>query len=160
MDPSRLGDWVSAHRDVDWDGGELAEGDSFTQTLRLGGAKTKIDWTVVELDEPERAVWTGRGPVKSEASVVYELSEKRGKTTFDYTNSFDLPGGRGRAPRGQGRIGIEGEGRGREEPRCPEAAARVRLADPPQHDHGDVVPRLAAVAPYGGLRQPLGDPVR
>lgn len=93
MDPSRLGDWVSAHRDVDWDGGELAEGDSFTQTLRLGGAKTKIDWTVVELDEPERAVWTGRGPVKSEASVVYELSEKRGKTTFDYTNSFDLPGG-------------------------------------------------------------------
>lgn len=94
MDPARLGDWVSAHRDVDWDGGQLAEGDSFTQTLRLGGAKTKIEWTVVELDEPKRAVWTGRGPVKSEASVVYSLDEsKGGRTTFDYTNSFELPGG-------------------------------------------------------------------
>lgn len=94
MDPGRLGDWVSAHRDVDWDGGELKEGDSFKQTLRLGGANTRIEWTVVELDEPKRAVWTGRGPARSKASVVYSLSEsRRGPTTFDYTNSFELPGG-------------------------------------------------------------------
>ena len=151
MDPARLGDWVSAHRDVDWDGGELAEGDSFTQTLRLGGAKTKIEWTVVELDEPKRAVWTGRGPVKSEASVVYSLDEsKGGRTTFDYTNSFELPGGAGGAPGRPRRVGVEGEGRGREEPRRPEAAARVRLAGSLQHDHRDVVSRLAAVAPHGG----------
>jgi len=94
MDPRRLGDWVNAHRDVDWDGGELKEGDSFKQTLRLGGANTRIEWTVVELDEPKRAVWTGRGPARSKASVVYSLSEsRRGPTTFDYTNSFELPGG-------------------------------------------------------------------
>lgn len=93
MDPSRLGDWVSAHRDVDWDGRELSVGDTFKQTLRLGGANTKIQWTVLELDEPTRAVWEGSGPARSKASVVYSLAESRGRTTFDYTNSFELPGG-------------------------------------------------------------------
>lgn len=93
MDPSRLGDWVSAHRRCDWSAGELAEGDSFRQTLRLGGINTKIEWTVAELERPRRAVWRGRGPARSRADVVYELSERRGVTQFDYTNSFGLPGG-------------------------------------------------------------------
>lgn len=94
MDPGRLGEWVSAHRDVDWGGGGLSEGDNFKQTLRLGGANTKIEWTVDELDEPRRAVWSGRGPARSKAHVVYSLDEpERGRTTFDYTNSFELPGG-------------------------------------------------------------------
>ncbi|CAN5572540.1 hypothetical protein BH20ACT15_BH20ACT15_08160 [soil metagenome] len=93
MDPTRLGEWVSAHRDIDWGGGELSQGDSFEQTLRLGGVNTRIEWTVEELDEPRRARWSGLGPARSKAHVVYELGERRGRTTFDYTNSFELPGG-------------------------------------------------------------------
>ena len=38
----RLGDWVSAHKDVEWGGGELERGSSFHQTLRLGGVDTGI----------------------------------------------------------------------------------------------------------------------
>jgi uncharacterized protein YndB with AHSA1/START domain len=93
MDPARLGDWVSAHKDVEWEGGELGEGDSFRQTLRLGGMDTGIEWTVVELDRPHRAVWKGAGPARSTAHVVYELRDRDGGTAFDYVNSFDLPGG-------------------------------------------------------------------
>lgn len=93
MDPARLGDWVSAHREVEWAGGELERGSSFRQTLRLGGIDTGIEWTVVELDRPRRAVWTGSGPARSTAHVVYELREDGGATVFDYVNSFDLPGG-------------------------------------------------------------------
>ncbi|MDP9188599.1 MAG: hypothetical protein M3O25_05050, partial [Actinomycetota bacterium] len=76
-----------------WDSKRLAEGDSFEQTLRLGGVSTKIEWTVVELQRPRRAVWSGLGPARSRARVVYALSERRGLTTFDYTNSFGFPGG-------------------------------------------------------------------
>src|SRR5687768_39328 len=94
MDPSRLGEWVNPHKAVEWNGGELSKGDSFRQTLRLSGVDTKIEWTVIELDRPKRAVWKGAGPARSVANIVYELSEpSRGTTRFDYTNSFDLPGG-------------------------------------------------------------------
>ena len=94
MDPARLGDWVSAHKDVEWKpGGSLEEGDCFKQTLRLGGANTRIEWTVVEIERPRRAVWSGRGPARSRAHVTYELGEMRGVTTFVYANSFELPGG-------------------------------------------------------------------
>jgi carbon monoxide dehydrogenase subunit G len=94
MDPSRLGEWVNPHKSVEWSGGDLSKGDSFRQTLRLSGVDTKIEWTVVELDRPKRAVWKGKGPARSVANIVYELSEpSRGTTRFDYTNSFELPGG-------------------------------------------------------------------
>ena len=93
MDPLRLGDWVSAHKDVEWGGGELERGSSFHQTLRLGGVDTGIRWTVTELDRPRRAEWRGEGPARSKAHVVYELRDLGGGTVFDYVNSFELPGG-------------------------------------------------------------------
>ena len=94
MDPNRLGDWVSAHRELHWDGnGELAEGETFAQTLRLGGAKTRIEWTIVDMDRPRSAYWRGRGPISSKAYVTYELTPEGAGTRFDYCNSFDLPGG-------------------------------------------------------------------
>lgn len=93
MDPSRLGEWVSAHHDVDWDGGELARGSSFRQTLKLGGVKTRIEWTVAEMDAPRHARWEGIGPAGSTAQIIYELAESDGGTRFDYVNSFELPGG-------------------------------------------------------------------
>jgi carbon monoxide dehydrogenase subunit G len=110
MDPTRLGEWVSAHKSVEWSSGDLKKGDSFRQTLRLGGVDSKIEWTVVELDRPDRAVWEGRGPARSVAHVVYELQEPRkGVTDFAYVNSFELPGG----PVGRlaGRVASSSKGR-------------------------------------------------
>ena len=93
MDPRRLGDWVTIHRSLDDAPARLAKGSTFGQTLNLRGAHLHVDWTVVDLDPPRRAVWEGRGPVHSRASIVYELSARDGGTCFDYANEFKTPGG-------------------------------------------------------------------
>jgi carbon monoxide dehydrogenase subunit G len=95
MDPYRLGDWVTAHRKVyDAPNGELEQGDSFKQKLRVVGPSFKVKWSIVEADEPKLAVWEGKGPGGSSADVRYELSETDdGGTRFDYCNDFELPGG-------------------------------------------------------------------
>ena len=95
MDPGRLGDWVTAHKKLyDAPSGELSEGDSFRQKLRVVGPSFKVRWTVVEASEPTLAVWEGKGPGGSSADVRYELTENgNGGTRFDYCNSFELPGG-------------------------------------------------------------------
>ena len=95
MDPHRLGDWVTAHRKVyDAPEGELSEGDSFKQKLRVVGPSFKVTWTIAEASEPNLAVWQGKGPAGSSADVRYELSETSdGGTRFDYCNNFELPGG-------------------------------------------------------------------
>ena len=95
MDPHRLGDWVTAHKKLyDAPQGELSEGDSFKQKLRVVGPSFKVKWTVVEANEPNLAVWEGRGPGGSKADVRYELTaDGNGGTRFDYCNNFELPGG-------------------------------------------------------------------
>ena len=95
MDPRRFGDWVTAHRKVyDAPSGELSEGDSFRQKLRVVGPSFKVRWKIVEAEEPTLAVWHGKGPGGAAANVRYELSENgNGGTRFDYCNEFELPGG-------------------------------------------------------------------
>jgi carbon monoxide dehydrogenase subunit G len=94
MDPNRLEDWVTAHRKVyDVPDTPLTEGSEFRQKLRVSGASFKVSWTVVEADEPRLAVWKGDGPAGTSADVRYELAETADGTRFDYTNSFELPGG-------------------------------------------------------------------
>jgi len=95
MDPQRFGDWVTAHRKVyDAPNGELSQGDSFRQKLRVVGPSFKVKWSIVEAEEPNLAVWEGKGPGGSAAHVRYELSENgNGGTRFDYHNNFELPGG-------------------------------------------------------------------
>lgn len=94
MDPDRLGDWVTAHRDSeDAPGGVLTKGDSFKQKLQVVGPSFKVRWKVVEADAPSLAVWEGKGPGGTKADVRYELSEEDGGTSFAYSNSFELPGG-------------------------------------------------------------------
>ncbi len=94
MDPHRLGDWVTAHREVEGaPEGELAVGDSFKQKLQVAGPSFKVRWTVVEASEPNLAVWEGKGPAGTKADVRYELTAEGGGTRFDYCNNFELPGG-------------------------------------------------------------------
>jgi uncharacterized protein YndB with AHSA1/START domain len=94
MDPHRLGDWVTIHRRVDDAPATLRRGSTFRQTLHLRGAPLHVTWRVVDLDPPRRAVWEGRGPAHSHASIVYALSDDGdGRTHFEYTNEFRPPGG-------------------------------------------------------------------
>jgi uncharacterized protein YndB with AHSA1/START domain len=93
MDPRRLADWVTIHRSLGAAPARLQRGSTFEQVLTLRGAHLHVEWTVVDLDPPRRAVWHGRGPVHSQASIVYELSELDGGTRFDYLNEFKTPGG-------------------------------------------------------------------
>lgn len=95
MDPQRLGDWVSIHQKLkNAPAGQLHEGDELTQCLRLAHKNFDVKWKVKQADEPHKAVWEGRGPVRSKASVAYELEDDgSGGTRFHYENEFKSPGG-------------------------------------------------------------------
>jgi carbon monoxide dehydrogenase subunit G len=94
MDPDRLGEWVSAHQHAESPpGGDLDEGESFEQTLCLGGQPIGVRWTLTRADRPQRAEWDADGPKGAGAKVRYMLESANGGTRFHYENDFDLPRG-------------------------------------------------------------------
>ena len=95
MDPERLADWVSIHQRLKKaPNGILNEGDELTQCLRLMHKNFDVKWTVEQARKPKKAVWEGRGPVRSKAAVVYELEPNGdGGTRFHYENEFKAPMG-------------------------------------------------------------------
>lgn len=94
MDPRFLDEWVSAHREVlEMPELPLGEGATFRQKLGVGPVTFKVEWEVLEVDEPHLARWHGKGPGGSEAKITYELSETSEGTHFKYTNDYELPGG-------------------------------------------------------------------
>ena len=95
MDPLCLEDWVTAHDSVkDVPEGDLAEGSTFRQKLKVAGVSFGVTWTVTEIDEPRLAVWDGKGPAGSKAHCRYELEAAKEGTRFHYVNEFELPGGK------------------------------------------------------------------
>jgi uncharacterized protein YndB with AHSA1/START domain len=94
MDPARLGEWVTTHEWAKREGpGPVAEGDCFRQRLRLAGKGFEVSWRVVEAQAPRLARWEGDGPAGSRAEVSYLLDPDGDGTSFEYENSFELPGG-------------------------------------------------------------------
>ena len=95
MDAHRLGDWVSIHQRLDdAPDGELGKGDTLTQCLRLMHKNFNVRWTVKEANEPKKAVWDGKGPMRSKAQAIYELeSDGDSGTRFHYVNEFKPPMG-------------------------------------------------------------------
>ena len=95
MDPQRLDEWVSIHQKLkEAPSGVLEQGDELVQCLRLAHKKFDVHWHVKQADKPRKAVWEGIGPLRSKASVVYELSpDSNGGTRFHYENEFKSPGG-------------------------------------------------------------------
>ena len=95
MNPQRLADWVSIHQKLKRaPAGQLEEGDELVQCLRLMHKNFDVKWVVEQAREPRKAVWEGRGPVRSKASVVYELAPNGGGgTRFHYENEFKAPMG-------------------------------------------------------------------
>jgi uncharacterized protein YndB with AHSA1/START domain len=96
MDPGRLKDWVTIHREVkEVSGQPLRQGATMDQVLHMRGISFTVHWTLEQVDAPNHAEWEGRGPAHSRARIRYDLSgDDDGPTTFDYTNEFTPPGGR------------------------------------------------------------------
>jgi uncharacterized protein YndB with AHSA1/START domain len=95
LDPDRLGEWVTIHKKLlSADSGAPREGMEMKQCLHLRGASFKVSWKLTECDSPSRAVWEGRGPVRSYARTEYHLSPNDdGGTDFHYVNEFKAPMG-------------------------------------------------------------------
>ena len=94
MDPSRLGEWVTAHRGVkDQPALPLSEGDEFIQTLCVARKKFDVRWKLVTHEENREAVWEAEGPAGTGADVRYAVSATDGGSCFEYLNEFELPGG-------------------------------------------------------------------
>jgi len=93
MDPDRLGDWVTVHRELHHaDDGAPRVGYRMDQQVHLRGVSLEIHWKLVEYRPCELAVWDGRGPARSRARTEYILSPTRdGGTRFDYHNEFRPP---------------------------------------------------------------------
>ena len=93
MDPERLGDWVTIHRQVDRvSDSPLKDGSTLRQELCLRHVNFHVRWTVDEARPCELAVWDGKGPARSKAHSVYRLSPNdNGGTRFDYENEFKAP---------------------------------------------------------------------
>ena len=93
MDPDRLGDWVTIHRDVERVSDRpLRTGSTLEQKLCLRGVNFHVRWTVAEAREREEAVWNGRGPARSKAHTAYRLRPNGdGGTCFEYENEFKAP---------------------------------------------------------------------
>ncbi len=92
MDPQRLGEWVTIHREVRaLSPGPPREGSSMEQILHLRGADVRVRWLLVECTPPWHARWEGRGPARAHAHIEYRLTAVDEGTRFDYQNELRAP---------------------------------------------------------------------
>jgi uncharacterized protein YndB with AHSA1/START domain len=93
MDPERLGDWVTIHREADRISERpLKNGSTLRQELCIRHVNFHVRWTVDEAKTNKLAVWDGKGPARSKAHTVYRLEPNgNGGTTFEYENEFKAP---------------------------------------------------------------------
>ena len=94
MNPALMGGWVTiVHRIDRVDPGPIRPGFQMSQTLNLRNVHFKVHWTLEEVDAPRFARWEGRGPARSTAVTENRLTERDGRTHFDYRNEFRTPFG-------------------------------------------------------------------
>ena len=92
-DLERLDEWVSIHRDFpESPPAEVNQGTRFHQTLAVAGTPFMVEWTAVEVDDPQRLSWVA-GPAGTTARTTYSLTAENGGTRFAYDNEFELPAG-------------------------------------------------------------------
>jgi uncharacterized protein YndB with AHSA1/START domain len=92
MDPARLGDWVTIHRQlIHADSGPPRVGFEMDQALHMRGVRLEVHWKLIDCTPGERAVWEGRGPARSRARTEYILRAEGDGTRFDYRNEFRPP---------------------------------------------------------------------
>lgn len=94
VNPAKMGSWVTIVDRIERvDPGPIRPGFQMSQTLILRGVHFKVRWTLEELDAPRFARWEGKGPARSTAVTENRLSERDGRTHFDYRNEFRTPFG-------------------------------------------------------------------
>lgn len=94
MTPALMGGWVTIVDRIERvDPGPVRAGFRMSQTLCLRGVHFKVHWTLEEVDAPRFARWEGKGPARSTAVTENRLSERNGRTHFDYRNEFRTPFG-------------------------------------------------------------------
>jgi uncharacterized protein YndB with AHSA1/START domain len=94
MDPARLAEWVTIHREVrDVTPGPAQEGSRMEQVLHLRGADIRVRWLLVDCVPPTLARWEGHGPARSQALIEYRLVALPEGTRFEYENEFRPPFG-------------------------------------------------------------------
>ena len=109
MDPACLGDWVTIQDELlEAPDGDLEQGDTLVQRMKIAGQKFKLRWTVEKAERPSKTVWRGKGPLGSKAKVTYDLAANEGGTRFTYTNEYDLPGGPAGRLAGRAIVGASG----------------------------------------------------
>ena len=112
LDPMRLEEWVTAHREiVETPDVPLEEGSEFRQKLRVAGVSFKVTWHLRKLRRPELVEWEGDGPAGSKARACYSFDAVETGTRFSYVNEFEMPGGKIAAKAAS----VIGEERGRQE---------------------------------------------
>ena len=94
MNPALIGGWVTIVDRIDRvDPGPIRPGFRMRQTLILRNVHFKVHWTLEEVDAPRFARWEGRGPARSTAVTENRLTDRGGRTHFDYRNEFRTPFG-------------------------------------------------------------------
>ena len=94
MNPTLMRSWVTIVDRIERvDPGPIRPGFRMSQTLCLRGVHFKVHWTLEEVDAPRFARWEGKGPARSTAVTENRLSERDGRTHFDYRNDFRTPFG-------------------------------------------------------------------
>src|SRR3954466_456535 len=79
-----LGEWVSVHDAIEeGPSGNVKQGDTLVQRMKIAGRKFRIKWHVDEAQRPNRVVWTGKGPMGTKARAEYEIESNDGRgSTF------------------------------------------------------------------------------
>jgi uncharacterized protein YndB with AHSA1/START domain len=109
MDPDCLGEWVTIQEELEErPRGDIERGSRLVQRMRLAGQRFRLKWTVVEVDQPSRVVWEGKGPMGTKAVAVYELHPNEAGTVFHYLNEYKLPGGPAGRIAGRGVMRLSG----------------------------------------------------
>ena len=93
MDAERTHEWVTISRGVTrFDPLPLRPGWEMEQRLNIRGVTITVEWKLVEVRPPFKAVYEGRGPARAKAKIINELTERDdGGTHFHYVNEFKAP---------------------------------------------------------------------
>jgi carbon monoxide dehydrogenase subunit G len=88
-DLSRYGEWNSSHTGFPDGTPSTEEGASFREQITIMGMPGEAKWTIAEVNEPERTVWKGEGPMGIVLGTRLELAPSGDGTTVSIAVSFD-----------------------------------------------------------------------
>lgn len=69
----------------------IAQGDSFTQTLRVLGTPIEAEWRVVEVDHPTRIAYETTAPGGGRLRMSQTVLDREGACEVEFEVDYDLP---------------------------------------------------------------------